>query len=187
MNQTKKLLPIINILLENHSEDVKVLKLGVKFFIKVKIWKQAKKYTLMLKNVNKNEKMHNQLLVRLAQIEFHLFNYSRVLEILLELKKKLVKFRVIDNYIFLKIYIRVGDRKNAWKVAKELLTDNLEDTFGLQYCGLLSLEENNYNKALECFLQINKISSNCILFLLFAVYFSNKEYKRAYKFGSCTF
>ena len=144
MNQTKKLLPIINILLENHSEDIKVLELGTNFFIKVKTWEQAKKYMLMLKNVNKNKEIDNQLLASLASIEYHLFNYSRVLEIFLELKKKFVKFRAIDNQTFLKTYMRVGDLENAWKIAKEILTVNPEDTFGLYYCGFLSLEENNY-------------------------------------------
>ena len=185
MNQTEKLLPIINILLENHFEDIKVLELGIKFFIKVKIWEQAKKYTLMLKNVNKNEGIDNQLLASLASIEYNLFNYSRVLEILLELQKKFVKFRIIDNQIFLKTYIRVGDLENAWRVVKEVLTVNPEDSFGLLYCGLLSLEENNYNKALEYFLQIKKASSqqaSSVLFALFSVYFSNKEYKRSYEF-----
>ena len=182
MNQNEKLLPIINILLENHFEDIKVLELGTNFFIKVKIWEKAKKYILMLKNVNKNEEIDNQLLAGLAQIEFHLFNYSRVLEILLELQKNFVKFRTIDNQIFLKTYMRVGDRKNAWKIAKEILIANPEDSFGLQHCGVLSLEENNYNKALEYFLEIKKASSQQTSFALFAVYFSNKEYKRSYEF-----
>ena len=182
MNQTKKLLPIINILLENHSEDVKVLKLGVKFFTKIKIWEKAKKYMLMLENVNKDEKVHNQLLVSLASTEFNLFNYSRVLEIFLELKKNLVKFRTIDKQIFLKTYMRVGDLENAWKIAKEILTANSKDSFGLQYCGVLSLEENNYNKALEYFLQIKKADYQYSPLALFAVYFSNKEYKRSYEF-----
>ena len=42
----------------------------------------------------------------------------------------------------------------------------------------------NYNKALEYFLQIKKASfqqTAAVLFALFTVYFSNKEYKRAYK------
>ena len=181
MNQTEKLLPIINILLENHSEDIKVLELGTKFFIKVKIWEKAKKYMLILKNVNKNEETHNQLLASLAHIEYYLFNYSRTLEILLELKKKLVKFKSTDNYIFLETYIRLGKRENAWSLVKEILTVNPEDTFGLHYCGFLSLEENNYDKALEYFLQIKKTGSKS-LFALFAVYFSNKEYKRSYEF-----
>ena len=181
MSQTEKLLPIINILLENHSEDIKVLELGVNFFTKVKIWGKAKKYMLMLKDINKNEETHNQILLRLTQIEFNLFNYSRVLEIFLELKKKLVKFRTIDNQTFLKTYMRVGNRESAWRIVKELLTVNPEDIFGLHYCGFLSLEENNYDKALEYFLQIKKTGSKS-LFGLFIIYFSNKEYKRSYEF-----
>ena len=181
INQTKKLVPILDNLLIHHSKDIEVLKLRLNFSLKVKDWENAKKYIFQLLDINENGKVENDLRLRLAHIEFALFNYSQALDFFLQLKKKLVKFEPADNYSLMKTYMRLGDKDNSWKIINNILIENPKDVFGLHYSGILSLEENHYDKALEYLLQVEKAGDSRILFAIFAIYFSNKQYKKSYK------
>ena len=181
MKQMKKLSPIVENLLTHHSKDIYVLELTLNFFLKVKNWQKSKKHILELLDINKNEKIHESLMLRLAHVEFGLYNYSRVLEIFLQMKERLGKLELSDNYTLIKSYIRLGDRTNSWKIINEILAENPKNVFCLRYSGILNLEQNNYDKALEYFLQIEKDSGNRIIFAIFAIYFSNKQYKKSYE------
>ena len=181
MNQTKKLAPMLEKLLSHHSKDISVLELILNFLLKLKQWKKAHKYMLQLLAINKNEQVHDHLMLRLAHIEFGLHNFSQALEIFLLSKKKLIKFEPVDNHTFMKTYMHLGDRHNSWKIINSILAKNPKDLFGLRYSGILNLEQNEYDKALKCFLQIKNNGSHLITFAIFAIYFSNKQYKKSYE------